>query len=171
MSEQRKSAGLLLMTKVPDLGLCAVLQRRGEWDFEKNKYESWPGGCQITVHGKLEEGELFATGLWREVKEELGIWLFGKLNDDCIELQQSIVDYLVIYEDYKVITFMLFVNYDLLKLIRLHPSSGGLRFLPQSHVDSIKPMQEFAKNIFITEAAMFSDEIKAVRKAFELCTY
>lgn len=55
----KKSVGLVILAEM--LGengtLVAVLQRRGKRNFEEGgKPESWPGGCQVTAHGTLEEG-------------------------------------------------------------------------------------------------------------------
>ena len=71
----KRSVGLVLMTKIVFGGtfkMCAVLQHRGEYNFEKMSWETFPGCLQVTCHGGAEEGESFEAALQREIGEELG---------------------------------------------------------------------------------------------------
>ena len=69
----KKSVGLVVMTMLPKKDgskvLAAILQRRGTFNTEKMEPESWPGCCQVTCHGRLEEGEDFELGLFNELGE------------------------------------------------------------------------------------------------------
>ena len=71
MINKKKSVGIILIGKTAG-ELMAILQVRGVWNQEKNAPESYAGACQVTVHGKLEEGEDFMQALWLEMTEELG---------------------------------------------------------------------------------------------------
>lgn len=67
----KKHVGLMLFVILEGV-LYAILQKRGEFNSEKMGPESWIGGCQPTVHGKIEPGEDELGALKREIKEEVG---------------------------------------------------------------------------------------------------
>ncbi len=64
----------LLVASHDDQGPFVVLQRRGEWDYEKGQKESWPGACQCTANGGMEDEDEEDTlrCMRREVYQELG---------------------------------------------------------------------------------------------------
>src|SRR3989344_240020 len=72
MTSKKKAVGVQFLSKDDKGKLVAILQVRSKWNAEKNSPESWSGACQVTAHGKLEEGENFIHALFREIKEELG---------------------------------------------------------------------------------------------------
>ncbi|MDP2741212.1 MAG: NUDIX hydrolase [bacterium] len=164
MSE--KSVGLIVLTEIPGMGLCAVLRERGYFNFEKMQPESWPGACQVTVHGRIEGEESFHLAICREMKEELG------------EKFTHSSPRAVIYEalrfqkgNKEVVTFALKVDFALLKEIRLSPESGSILFLRQNEIDDIVNITLFDKAEGVPSRktiAMFPDEKEAVIKAFAL---
>lgn len=171
MAETKKRAvGLIILTEIPARGgLVAVLQRRGLVNHEKDwNNESFPGACQVTVHGELEGVESFTEALEREVLEELGeefqaaVYNSGKMNGFKLIVR-------VKTDRKEVETFGLFVQREILNLVRLGPSTGGLRFVTRNA--EISDLNEFRKDDGVTHSsivAMFPDEIEAVRKAFEI---
>jgi len=164
------SVGLVVMTLVPDesgRGVpAAVLQRRGMWNMEKNKPESYQGCCQVTAHGKLEGEEDPIRGIRREVCEELGerFLLF-------LDTAPKVVTLIDHKEDEKrVVTFGVFMNYNTLKEIRLGPDSGGLDIIKVSEVQGLSKIEKHMKETGCPPVvrALFEDEIEAIKKAFEI---
>ncbi len=163
---QQASVGLLVFTELPNLGLCAVLQRRGEFNTEKTAPESWPGGCQVTAHGKLEEGENFEDAIRREIAEELGAGFFGQCYPffgRLVEANRSETPNKI------VVTFAIRVDVSALKHIRLGPDSGGLVYFPLTRsISDITDLTAFNKTTGVPDRAtiaMFNDEIEALRLA------
>ncbi|TSC77208.1 MAG: hypothetical protein G01um101431_391 [Parcubacteria group bacterium Gr01-1014_31] len=76
MADQKRSVGLVVTTVLPDGTRVAVLQIRGEINpanLPDGINESFPGGCQVTAHGRLKDYERNDDeALIREVSEELG---------------------------------------------------------------------------------------------------
>ncbi len=161
--KKRKSVGLLLVIRNSEGELEAVLQRRGRYNHEKDwGRESRPGGCQVTIHGGVEDGETTMEALFREIKEELGkeflnLVIFWEEPPRLLEGDSDVS-----------MTYAMFVPKTALSLIRLGPSSGGIDFLKIGDVKNIKNILDFDKVIGITDyntVAMFPDEIKAVEMA------
>lgn len=173
-----RSVGLIVMADMPGMGLAAVLRERGYWNFEKMKPESYPGGCQVTAHGKLEEGESFETALAREIKEELGeqfsraLFVVEALSQAGGFFKEGILE--VHREETSekvVITFATKVDGYFISHVRLGPETGGLRLLAWSELEKIVDLREFSKETGVPDRvtiAMFPDEKKAVEKAFDL---
>ena len=78
MADKKRSGGLaILLSNVPGEGeLVELLSTRGLVNPEKlpkgEILESFPGGCQIAVHGRVKEEESELDALYREVQEEFG---------------------------------------------------------------------------------------------------
>ncbi|MDP3999673.1 MAG: NUDIX domain-containing protein [bacterium] len=168
----KRSVGLVMITEIPEMGRVAVLQRRGEFNHEKMGPESWPGGCQVTAHGKVEENETFERALFREIVEELGENLKHALmalrSSDDMPMREVMRSEKGRHEK---VTLAVKVPMDFLGYIRLGPSSGGLVLLPETRLDEIKWLTDFGKDVGVTDRriiAMFPDEIEAVRRAFEV---
>ncbi len=133
---QKVSVGLVILTHLPSTGdLVAVLQVRGEFNHEKMGPESFPGACQLTVHGKSEKGEPPLTTLLREAREELGIAV-GKT----LAMKRHKIKKLTRAGDSEelVINYGIFLPHDFLAKIKLHPSSGGLRLLRLKDLGNVK---------------------------------
>lgn len=164
-----KSVGLIIFTEIPGMGLVAVLRERGYFNFEKMERESWYGGCQVTVHGKLEERERgnFLLALRRELDEELGEGFSYNL---WVQYSEKIVEVSRLQkQDKEVVTFAIKIDLSLLLKIRLSPDSGSLRFLPHYELDYVADLTLFSKETGIINRlviAMFPDEKKAVADAF-----
>lgn len=163
MSE--RSVGLIVLTEIPGIGLCAALRERGYFNFEKMQPESWPGACQVTAHGKLKSIENFLAALFREIKEELGAKFAYSLP---LPMREALR---VQKKDKEVVTFAFKVDTDFLKEIRLGPESGAIRLLQKHEVDDIVDIASFNKAEGVPDRkiiAMFPDEKEAVIRAFDL---
>ncbi len=174
MAEQKakkRSVGLVVLTDIPGMGVVAVLRRRGKINPEKDDFhESYPGGCQVTCHGKVKpEDDKEDEALLREAGEEIGQEAAHKL----LVQNRGRLTVLVDDREANAVTFGIFMpDPDFIHLIRLEVSSGGLELLPQSEIGNIRDLlRDFDKRTGVTDTnviAMFPDEIKAVRLAFEI---
>lgn len=163
---KKRAVGLVLTTTLPDGRLVAVLQARGVFNTEKMGPESFPGACQVTAHGGLEEDEGWIEGLLREVGQELGdavAAMISAARDSIVQLTRT--------DDGKkeVVTYGLrLCDCTFLRAIRFGPDSGGLRLVtasdPMVNLRSI----EHAKERGVTDhrvIALFPDEMDAVQAA------
>ena len=162
-----RSVGLVVVMEI-DGQRVAVLQRRGEFNHETMKPESYPGGCQVTAHGGVEETESFEQALLREVEEELGEDFVREWQSSGREIQE-----LVRMEETgrKVRTYGIKLPADIIGKIRLGPSSGGLVLLPESEVVNIQNLKDLNRNEGVRDRkviAMFPDARDAVRKALAI---
>jgi len=164
----KKSVGLIVFTRMQSMGTIAVLRERGNFNFEKMKPESLPGGCQVTVHGKVEEGETFKEALLREVQEELGETFFNLFH---LKIKEEFEKKNFYSKSKTVQTFSLLVeNYLLLKGVRLDSSTGSIRLIKEKEICNIKDITEFSKSVGVIdrrEITMFPDEIEALEKGFK----
>jgi len=161
-----KSVGLIIFTEVPEIGLVAVLRERGRFNFEKWKPESWAGGCQVTVHGKLEDKESFLDALGRERIEELG-QDFANLSGELAFWKESEIH--LVWKDDNIETYAQKVNHASLRRIRLSPDGGGLRFLPYIGIEYVHDLIRVGRTGVISREviAMFPDELEAVKSGFK----
>lgn len=151
--------------------LMAVLQRRGIFNTEKMAPESYPGCCQVTCHGGLEEGEDFDFGLVSEIAEELGsefaqIYSHGYHGEILTEFRDS---------KKEVVTFGALMSVeDIRDHVRLGPDSGGLDFVREDEINgAISVLVEIKPEYKVSGPpagvrAMFPDEIHAIERAFEV---
>ena len=170
-----RSVGLIVMADMPGLGLVAVLRERGYWNFEKMKPESYPGACQVTAHGKLEQGEEFIDALNRELGEELGddfalrFWSVLDGSKKAIRSGRLIDIYREEDAERVVVTFGTKLLCAYLKEVCLAPESGALRLVRPEEVFGIVDVRSFDKATGIQDRkiiAMFPDEKEAVAAAF-----
>ncbi len=170
-STKKKSVGIQLLAKSND-SLVAILQVRSKWNSEKNVVETWPGACQVTVHGKLEEGEDFMGALLREIEEELGDEVATILRNLAKEKSFEIL----INDDHpekQVITYGVIVDESVLHILTSRAKSstfGGFKIIRREGVDKIIDLRTIDKTTGVTDAntiAMFPDEKEAVLVAFE----
>ncbi len=172
MTPKKKSVGIQLLGKNKDGGLVAILQVRAKWDSEKNAPESWPGMCQVTAHGGLEEGEDFMQALFREIKEELGSEILSivKKISETGNLKE-----LINYEkpEKQVITYGAIVEENVWKSMlnrEKKASFGGFKVIRPNDVKKIVDLKHIDRNTGVTDdstIAMFPDEKEAVKMAFE----
>lgn len=153
--------------------LVAVLHRRGEFTFTDElefRAESWPGGCQVSSHGKWKDGdgEGDMGALYREVREEL-----GDATAQLVMAQRSQLKVLSTKDgpDEEVKTYGLLVQdpRELLPYIRLGSESGGL--ILATYDCPIANLREFDKVKGVPErgtVAMFDDERDAVKQGFAI---
>lgn len=166
----KQSVGVVLITNLPGKGPCAVLQRRGFWNFEKMKPESWPNGCQVTAHGGVEEGEKLLQALEREAREELGEEFVEHATLRMFAEDKLQVVFVHENEKRSVTTFGMEIPHESLRLIRLQPDSGGLFFVTADDLEEIENLDKFDRlgGVPSGRIAMFEDEKQAVARAFAL---
>ena len=175
MDVKKKSVGIQLLGKDTTGKLVAILQIRAKWNAEKNCPESWPGLCQVTAHGKLEEGEDFTQALLREIKEELGedIMIVIKKISDAGKLVE-----LINKEDSlkHIITYGAILEENIFKILvekEKKTSFGGFRIIRKNEVKKIVDVKNIDRTAGVTDEktiAMFPDEKEAVKIAFEKIT-
>jgi ADP-ribose pyrophosphatase YjhB (NUDIX family) len=163
----KKSVGLIVITEISGLGLVAVLRERGHFNFETFTPESWPGVCQVTVHGGLHDGETFTSALERETYEELG--------PAFANLSHMRKNFIVVFdgqgESKRVKTYAQKLDCLCIARMRLAPDSGSIRIVRQPDVEHIVNIADFSKETGVSDRsviAMFPDEKEAVEEAFHL---
>jgi 8-oxo-dGTP pyrophosphatase MutT (NUDIX family) len=169
---KKQSVGLVVLTEIPSMGgVVAILQRRGKFNHEKMGPESWPGGCQVTCHGKVEEvDEGVLDALQREIEEEFG---WDAVQEILPDPNQAILLSDEESESERALTYGVLVppsGFLREGKVSLNASSGGLDFVTRDKVGQIQELRNFDKRTGVTDLntiAMFSDEIEAVRLAFE----
>lgn len=162
---RERTVGLVILTIIPELGECAVLQRRGSWDFENNREQPWPGGCRLPIlYGAFEEDHLLGT-LRRKSAEEFGEAFSFFLTSNSIFYEFV---YQVKKDDKPLFTiFAGAFSYEYLKLIRLQPSSGGLMFIRREDLDLVADLSRVPKSTPINFPALLPEELEAVKKGFD----
>ncbi|MES3032297.1 MAG: NUDIX domain-containing protein [Patescibacteria group bacterium] len=172
MATKKKSVGIQLLAKDAGGKLVAILQVRAKWNAEKSCPESWPSMCQVTAHGKLEEGEDFLQALFRETQEELGdeiAVLVKKLHQNGKLVELTNLD----TPEKQVITYGAIVDENVYKEMitrEKKASFGGFRVIKINDVKKITDLKHIDRNAGVTDAkiiAMFPDEKEAVKIAFE----
>lgn len=166
----KKSVGFLAFVEHEGM-LLAVLQVRGRHNVEKElRAESWPGGCQVTIHGKAEPDEVLEKALFREAIEEVGVAAAGHIRSAVEKDHMELV-----YEHHEpekiVLTYAAVLPYEFVQAIHWHASSGGLQLITEQQIALIEDLPSYGKTMGVLnrkDVAMFPDEIEAVRKAFEI---
>ncbi len=168
----KKSVGLLLMVRMADGGIRAILQRRGWWNHETEKEESWRGSYQPTAHGGMEQNEIIDVAIiLREVAEEIGEVVALQLaisiaNENKLELLAETRN-----DEVWVTTYGIIMPMEIIGKIRLGPSSGGIRPISTDEVRSIQSIEAggYRKDDTLPEnrvIVMFDHNIRAVKQAF-----
>lgn len=143
---------------------AAVLQRRGTYNFEKRKPESYPGGCQLTVTGKIERSESPSQALEREIGEELG----REFRQNFFE--RDVTSKLLFFgETGERAVWGTFLCVSTLRQVTLHPSSGGFVLVSERGLQRVKDLSKCNKGRGVrrqNQIAMFSDELEFVKLAF-----
>src|SRR3989338_7023011 len=136
---------------------------RGGFNTEKNKPETYKNASQLTVHGGINKKENEIEALLRETKEELGA-KFAKI----IELNKKKNDKI------SVVNFGLILTKIDLDKIKINKQTGGsLRLISKNEIRNIRELKPSEKTNGIAdknEIVMFSDDIEAVKLAFEKLT-
>ena len=174
--EKEKIVGLQIFTNLLDKGKVAILQRRGTYDFEKMKDETWPGGFQITAIGRATDPkEFFLNVLYDEVKGELGQYIADIVIAEKNKLgDQKLFDGIVVRGDtekeVKIYGFGLRWP-EVKKHFKLHVSTGGLGYVAEANVSKIKNLLDFDKEKGVPDLrtiAMFPEEKEAVEKGLQI---
>jgi hypothetical protein len=162
----RRGVGLLIFTNLPGLGLVAILQARGTYDPEEKRPQSFPGTCQVTCHGDLENDENAMDGLFRECSEELGQTAAQHL----LALKSSLRELTHLKTDKKdMLTFGLHIPDP--SFLTLIPGSGtaGYRYVTHGHaIVDITTEHRDSGVADLTVTAMFRDEQNALIRGFFL---
>lgn len=172
MNPKKKSVGIIFLSKDETGEIMAILQIRAKWNAEKNAPESWSGACQVTAHGKCEEGEDFMQALLREVQEELG--------DEMVPVVKKLYDTgnlkeLINYEteEKKVITYGAIIDENVFQTLmkkQKSPSFGGFKLIKREDIEKIVDIETIDKMTGVTDEniiAMFPDEKEAVIYSFQ----
>ena len=161
---KKSGVGLLLVTDVPGIGRVAALQVRGHFNTEEMRPQYFAGGCQVTVYGGVKKGETLKQALAREVKEELGLEMVKVLKRrrmiPLVKFQRA---------NEEGIIYAAFLNFQLIKKIRLSIDSGGLRFVKPSELKKALDLSKFksgVKNRFAL--AVFPDMRHLFQKVFKI---
>ncbi len=171
MDTKKRFVGIQLFAKNAAGELVAILQVRGKWNTEKNSPESYPGICQVTAFGELEEGEDFMQALLREAQEELGneIVPFIKKLKDAGQLKE--IDN---YEtpEKQIVIYGAIVEENVFNILmkkKKNSSFGGFKIIRQNEIEKIVDLKNIDRETGVTDEiiAMFPDAKKAVKLAFE----
>lgn len=162
MAEKKKAVGLVALTYDGN-EWKVILHERGYNNHEKKMApESYPGGCQVTTHGGLKEGESFKDGLIREAREELG-------KRSAFILKQFLGNLQTVFrletDEKVVVTYGTIVPLEFAERALLNASSGGLRLVSFDEFAKAVDLKEFDKSVGVRDRnviAMFLDEITAV---------
>ena len=168
-----EAVGLLVGVRKDGKNAVVLLVRGGT---EK----SFPGACQVTVHGRLSSEERamsglegYAAALRREVREELGPTI-GRVVQDLIDQSE---DALVLlheqFENNKTIrtfglrTDLAFEHF--LEMAIPGDDVGGLRACTDPSVlEPLSAELHRRKGVPVGETRMFADEIEAVKLSFDV---
>lgn len=164
----RRSIGLIIFENDRTDKLRALCQLRGPWNWEVDRAESWPGGLQVTCHGKLGVTEDWEIGLAREAKQELGL----SLQFEFAELRLLVHKQPTRDGDEEVKTFGLYSGGQnwVESHVRLHPSSGGLMPIYAHQLSEIRNLRASPKETGPPRGvlAMFEDELEALKTGFDI---
>jgi hypothetical protein len=163
---KKRGVGVVILTQVPKMGgLVAVLQVRGSFNPEKMGPESWPGACQVTAHGSIEEGENLISAMVQGCRKDLGD-VVAELIDQPALMQQEVSR--VETDRKEMVTFAYLIkDSSWLQDVRLPAGSGGLRLITREQASNIQNLAQFDRQVGVTDTRMFSDEREAVQKTFE----
>ena len=171
--EKKKTAGILVMSYWQGKPV-AVLLRRGKINHETMADETRPGGCQITAHGGLEEGENPLKGALRELAEEIGVGAAESVMNGCQKLNMGMTIWTTTEEtETAFVTSVIVYVPDpaFVSIASFNGSSGGFEMLTEDQVHNIKNLRDYDKVTGVRDLytiAMFPDESALVKKGFDL---
>ncbi len=159
----KKTVGLLLLY-LKDKEPLAIIQKRGDFDYEKNIPEKFPGVFQLTVSGDQKNREDEITAVLREAQEELGSAEINKF------LRKNIEKIVFLNRkentDRQSTNFMIIVPEKIIGKISWHRSSGKEKMISQK---DLKKIREFSNAVSIQKTKsifMFPDQFSALCLAF-----
>jgi hypothetical protein len=160
----------LLVMLLDDTSPVAILQKRGEYNYEERRLETYSGAGQATCHGDLTEDETIEAGMQREVNEELGL-VFG--NIFFAHKEQRRIEMLGNQTGHNrtSVIFLMRATAEEIQKIRLGPSSGGLVRVEAEDVPRIRQLTPEMKNgvgKYAGQLFMFPDDIRALEVGFAL---
>jgi 8-oxo-dGTP pyrophosphatase MutT (NUDIX family) len=121
----------------------------------------------VTVHGGLEEGETFEDALLRETRQEVGAQA-GRLLAKNVKTLYEVTR--VETPEKVVVTYATILPPDFVVKMQLNASTGGIRLVGQEELNNIIELTDKEEVAGVPDdlVAMFSDEIQAVKGAFNL---
>lgn len=157
----KKTVGLIVITDTEK----AALQVRGNFNFEKNSPETYRGAYQLTTHGSVGKGETEKDALLREIKEELGEEFANLVHGSTLEEINRVEN-----KKISVANFGLRIAEKGLKKIKIDERTGAsIKLISKDKINNIRELKpsDREKGVNKNEIAMFSDDIEAVKLAFE----
>jgi len=168
MAEQM--VGLIAIVHLPGVGFRAILKERGMFNFDTMKPETWPGVCQVTVLGRVNDGENLLTALLRETAEELGVEFAFSLATQITADSTCLTSMIYHGKDEKTITtFAVRIEVATLMKARLALESGTIRLISQKDIEKIINIAKRNKTIgaiFRQDIVMFPDAKESLVRAF-----
>lgn len=160
----KRSVGIILR-----FGNDVLLQRRGFWNWEEQKPQSFSGLLQVTAHGGCRERESWTAALFREVREELG-GVAERIVRQRHEKGEMVLVHELASEDKSIRTYGVRRSLGMRQLdqLRLEIQSGGLIPYPLASLDRLQAVQPSQKRDDLPVGWMFADEIAALRRYAEL---
>lgn len=166
---KKTAASLILFTKIPHRGLVAILNKRGSFNYESFKPESYPGFYEPTISGGIESQEHLIEGLLREAEEEMGSEATKLITHYASQLHH------VAHRETEKIsayTYALFIPHLPLAILKPSRSSAGIRPITEKETKEIKGILsgEYDKRLPPPDGQlwMLSDSLEGLKRAFEL---
>jgi|GEM_PF-2525188 len=175
---KKTAAGLILFTKIPHKGLVAISSRRGEFDYDEFKPQSYANLYEATAAGGIDSGEQLMDGLLREVEEELGTAATRLIAQYAPQFQSvgfnertrtTGTDTVSVY------TYAVYIPHFPLRLIKPHRSSSGIKFINAEELARTKvfPYEDKLKGAPQNDGSiwMLPDYLEGLKKGFALYSH
>lgn len=167
--QTNRAVGLIILTDLPHFGgRVALLSVRGEFNDETLNRETYPGACQLTIHGGCREEESFEQALHREIFEEFNL-------PETHPVQQALkrckIPLCEVQENRIIKNFGAYLPMSDLNDVRLNFASGGLRIFRQETIASVQNILKFDKKEGVLDrriTAMLPSDLSALELAFRL---
>ncbi len=166
----KRSVGLIVFMHLPPFGLVAILQKRGKFNDETMRPESYPGGCQTTVWGSAKDGESLDEALNREINEEAGrrwrvSFRFARLGKRrAIHLENPAIS------GGNVSVWAIYLSAEKIKTLRLSPATGGIIPITEEQLPFILDLNaNYTRDAGVRNAeiiAMFADSKEILKRGF-----
>lgn len=167
---KKTAVSLILFTKLPHHGLVAILNKRGDFDFEDFEPETYPHIYEATAGGAVDSQEHLIEGLLREVAEEMGGATAKHIKHYAASMQ-----IVARHENEKInaYTYALFIPHFPLALLKPHRSSAGIRTISVhdlGKIKSISSIPDYNKKLPPPDGHpwMLADQLEGLKRGFAL---